>query len=138
MIMKLFLVPFIFFLLQFLFFRLFSFFSFYSSLCRFIFFEQLHRRATSLTNNATNIGQFAQLSLIWIKSSRCMRNKRTDVHRECNTVGNWFVRVGKIILRRIREKEHERLSIKKYDAVVFFFPSIRAQNNSKNKRKTFS
>lgn len=92
----------------------------------------------SLTNNATNIGQFAQLSLIWIKSSRCMRNKRTDVHRECNTVGNRFVRVGKIILRRIREKERERLSIKKYDAVVFFFPSIKAQNNSKNKRKTFS
>lgn len=49
-----------------------------------------------------------------------MRNKRTDVHRECNTVGNRFVRVGKIILRRIREKERERLSIKKYDAEVFF------------------
>lgn len=54
-----------------------------------------------------------------------MRNKRTDVHQECNTVGT-DLHVGKIILQRIRE-ERKRLLIKKYDSEKkFSFPVIMA------------
>lgn len=52
-----------------------------------------------------------------------MRNKRTDVHQECNIVGT-DLHVGKIILQRIRE-ERKRLLIKKYDSEKkFSFPVI--------------
>lgn len=54
-----------------------------------------------------------------------MRNKRTDVHQECNTVET-DLHVGKIILQRIRE-ESKRLLIKKYDSEKkFSFPVIMA------------
>lgn len=82
------------FLLEFFFFCL-SFFSFLSIIISIIFliyillfmqiyFFKLQAIATRLMNNVMNIGQFTQLSLIWIKSSRSIRNKKTDV-RKCNT-----------------------------------------------------
>lgn len=82
------------FLLEFFFFCLSSFsflsiiilsiiFLIYTPLYADLFFQAIAMR---LMNKVTNIGQFTQLSLIWIKSSRSIHNKKTDV-RKCNTVG---------------------------------------------------